>query len=124
MMFNALPPALPHVRSGKLRGLAVGGDKRTPLFPELPTIGESGLQFNATGWYGVLAPRGTPKPVITKLQSELARALNAPAMKERLSAQGVEGVGSSPEQFAGFIKEEWTKWGTVITTAGLKGKSS
>ncbi len=122
MMFNGLPPTLPHVKSGKLRALAVGGEKRTSLLPDLPTISESGLQFNTSGWYGVLAPRGTPRTIIVKLHAELVRALNTAAMKERLATFGVEGIGSTPEQFASHMREEWLKWGNVIKTAGLKAK--
>jgi len=121
MMFNGLSPAIPQMKSGRLRGLAVGGDKRSPLMPELPTVAESGLKFNTTGWYGILAPRGTPQPVIAKLQSELARALSIALVKEQLTKMGVEGIGSTPEQFGSLIREEMEKWGKVIKTAGLKG---
>jgi tripartite-type tricarboxylate transporter receptor subunit TctC len=123
MMFNGLSPAIPQMKSGRLRGLAVGGDKRSPLMPELPTVAESGLKFNTTGWYGILAPRGTPQPVVAKLQSELARALNITAVKEQLTKMGVEGIGSTPEQFGSLIREEVEKWGKVIKAAGLKGMS-
>jgi tripartite-type tricarboxylate transporter receptor subunit TctC len=121
MMFNGLSPAIPQMKSGRLRGLAVGGEKRSPLMPELPTVAESGLKFNTTGWYGVLAPRGTPQPVVAKLQSELARALNIAAVREQLAKMGVEGIGSTPEQFGSLIREEMDKWGKVIKAAGLKG---
>ena len=121
MMFNGLSPAIPQMKSGRLRGLAVGGDKRSPLMPELPTVAESGLKFNTTGWYGILAPRGTPQPVIAKLQSELARALSIALVKEQLTKMGVEGIGSTPEQFGSLLREEMEKWGKVIKTAGLKG---
>ena len=121
MMFNGLSPAIPQIKAGRLRGLAVGGEKRSPLMPELPTVAESGLKFNTTGWYGILAPRGTPQPVIAKLQSELARALNNAAVREQLTKMGVEGIGSAPEQLASLIREEMDKWGKVIKAAGLKG---
>jgi len=121
MMFNGLSPAIPQIKAGRLRGLAVGGEKRSPLMPELPTVAESGLKFNTTGWYGILAPRGTPQTVIAKLQSELARALNNAAVKEQLTKMGVEGIGSAPEQLASLIREEMDKWGKVIKAAGLKG---
>ncbi len=121
MMFNGLSPAIPQMKSGRLRGLAVGGEKRSPLMPELPTVAESGLKFNTTGWYGVLAPRGTPQPIIAKLQGELVRAINIPAVKDQFTRMGVEGIGSTPEQFGSLIREEVEKWGKVIKTAGLKG---
>jgi tripartite-type tricarboxylate transporter receptor subunit TctC len=121
MMFNGLSPALPHIKSGRLRALAVGGAKRSPLLPELPTVSESGLQFNTSGWYGILAPRGTPQPVIVKLQRELVRELNTPETKDRLTNLAVEGIGSTPDQFASLLREEWARWGKVIKAAGLKG---
>lgn len=121
MMFNGLSPALPHIKSGRLRALAVGGAKRSPLLPDLPTVSESGLLFNTSGWYGILAPRGTPQPVVAKLQRELVRALNTPETKDRLTNLAVEGIGSTPDQFASLLREEWAKWGKVIKAAGLKG---
>ncbi len=120
MMFNGVSPALPHIRAGRVRALAVGGDKRSPLLPELPTIAESGLAFNTTGWYGVLAPRGTPQSIVTRLQGELLRALNTPAIKDQFSKQGVESVGSTPEQFSALIRREFDQWARVIKAAGLK----
>jgi tripartite-type tricarboxylate transporter receptor subunit TctC len=120
MMFNGVSPALPHIRAGRVRALAVGGDKRSPLLPELPTIAESGLAFNTTGWYGVLAPRGTPQSIVTRLQGELVRALNTPAIKDQFSKQGVESVGSTPEQFSALIRREFDQWARVIKAAGLK----
>ena len=121
-MFNGLPPALPHVKSGKLKALAVGGMKRSPLLPDMPTIAESGLDFNTTGWYGILAPRATPRAVIAKLHTATVQALNAPILKEGLARQGVEGVGSTPEEFGRLIREEWSKWEKVIGAAGLRAQ--
>jgi tripartite-type tricarboxylate transporter receptor subunit TctC len=96
--------------------------KRSTLLPDLPTIIESGLPVEATGWYGVLAPRATPRPVVAKLHAEVVKTVNTGATRERLAEQGVESVGSSPEEFAATIREEWSKWGKVIATAGLKQK--
>jgi tripartite-type tricarboxylate transporter receptor subunit TctC len=121
MMFNGVPPTLPHIRSGRVRALAVGGDKRSALLPELPTIFENGFKFNTAGWYGVLAPRGTPQAIVAKLHGELSRALNTPAVKEQFVKQGVEGVGSTPEQFSAFLRAEFNQWAKVIQSAGLKG---
>ena len=120
MMFNGLPGAVAHIKAGRVRPLALVSAKRSPLMPELPTAIEGGLQMEATGWYGVLAPRGTPQPVIAKLNAELNRALQTPALMERLAAQGTETVGSTPAEFLARIKEEWVKWGKVIAAAGLK----
>jgi len=123
MMFNGIPPALPHVKSGKLRGLAVGGEKRSPILPDMPTVAEaSGLAFNTTGWYGVLAPPKTPRAIVTRLHAATVKALAVPSVKENLGRQGVEPVGSSPEEFAKMIRGEWVKWEKVIKAAGLKGQ--
>jgi tripartite-type tricarboxylate transporter receptor subunit TctC len=121
MMFNGVAAALPHIRSGKVRAIAVGGDKRSPLVPELPTVAESGLKFNTTGWYGVVAPRGTPQPVVARLHAETVKALNLPAIKDQLVKLGVDSVGSTPDQFATLIREEFATWAKVIKAAGLKG---
>jgi tripartite-type tricarboxylate transporter receptor subunit TctC len=120
MMFNGLSSALPHIKSGKLRGLAVGGDKRSALFPELPTVKESGFDFNTTGWYGVVAPKGTPQSVVNTLHKGLQQALATPQLKAQFTRLVVEGVGSSPEEFSRLIAEELQKWARVIKTAGLK----
>jgi tripartite-type tricarboxylate transporter receptor subunit TctC len=122
MMFNGLPPALPHVKSGRLKALAVGGAKRSPLLPDMPTIAESGLDFNTTGWYGIVAPRATPRAVVSKLHAGTVKALAAPSLKESLARQGVEAVGSTPDEFARLIRDEWNKWEKVIEAAGLKGQ--
>jgi len=120
LMFNALPGAMGHIKAGRLRALAMASAKRSSLLPDLPTVRESGFPFDATGWYGVLAPRATPKFIVTKLNQELVKTMHSAAIKDRLTAQGVESVGSTPEEFAATIKEEWGKWGKVIASAGLK----
>ena len=120
MMFNGLPGAVAHIKAGRVRALAMVSAKRSPLMPELPTAIEAGVPMEATGWYGVLAPRGTPQPIVAKLNAELNRALQTAALKERLAAQGTETVGSTPAEFLAKIKEEWAKWGKVIAAAGLK----
>jgi tripartite-type tricarboxylate transporter receptor subunit TctC len=120
MMFNGLSSALPHIKSGKLRGLALGGDKRSALFPELPTVKESGFDFNTTGWYGVVAPKGTPQSVVNTLHKGLQQALATPQLKAQFTKLVVEGVGSSPQEFSRLIAEELHKWAKVIKAAGLK----
>lgn len=120
MMFNGLSAALPQVKAGRLRALAVGGDKRSTLLPELPTIAESGLQFNTSGWYGVLGPAGLPRALVTKLRSDTLRALAAPETKERMTALAVETIGSTPEAFADLLKQEYAQWGKVVKAAGIK----
>jgi tripartite-type tricarboxylate transporter receptor subunit TctC len=124
MMFNGLAPAIPHVKTGKLKGLAVGGTKRSALLPDLPTVAEaSGLDFNTTGWYGILAPAKTPRAIVNRLHTATVKALATPAVKDTLARQGVESVGSTPEEFAKLIRDEWTKWEKVIKVAGLKGQA-
>jgi tripartite-type tricarboxylate transporter receptor subunit TctC len=123
MLFNGLAPALPHIRSGKLKALGVGGAKRSPLLPETPTIAESGLAFNTSGWYGILGPRAMPRAIVMKVQGATLKAINAPALKDNLTRQAFEGVASSPEDFARLISDEWVKWQRVIKAAGLKGQA-
>lgn len=120
MMFNGLSAALPQVKAGRLRALAVGGDKRSPLLPELPTVAESGLQFNTSGWYGLLAPAGLPRPLVAKLRSDTLRALAMPETRERMTALAVDVIGSTPEEFADLLKKEYAQWGRVVKAAGLK----
>jgi tripartite-type tricarboxylate transporter receptor subunit TctC len=122
MMFNGLSSALPHIKSGKLRALAVGGDKRSPLMPDLPTIAESGYQFNTSGWYGPLAPKDTPRTIIAMLHSTLIKALNTPQVRARLTDIAVEVIGSTPQEYANRLREEMAVWGKVVEAAGLKGK--
>jgi len=121
LMFNSTPTTLPHVKTGKLRGLAVTGGKRSPEAPELPTVAEAGVPgFEVTGWYGVLAPAATPKEIVVKLNSELAKILQLPDIKERLKELGVEAGGGTPEQFGDFIKKEIAKWAKVVKESGAR----
>ena len=120
MMFNGLSAALPQVKAGRLRAIAVGGDKRSPLLPEIPTVAESGLQFNTSGWYGILGPAGLPRALVTKLRGDTLRALAAPETKERLTALAVDTIGSTPEAFADLLKQEYAQWGRVVKAAGIK----
>ncbi|HTP96993.1 MAG TPA: tripartite tricarboxylate transporter substrate binding protein [Burkholderiales bacterium] len=116
-----LPVLLPHVKSGKLRALAVATAKRAPLLPEVPTMAEAGYpEVNADNWYGVVVAAATPKDVVAKLHAALMTTLQSPEVKQRLAAQGAEAVPSTPEHFAAFIQSESAKWGKVIKTAGIK----
>jgi len=110
----------PHIKSGKVRGLAVTSAKRSALLPDLPTIGETLPGYSASGWYGLLAPAGTPKPVITRLHAEAVKALRAPDVVEKLSSQGAEPVASSPEEFAAFIRSETDKWANLVKVANMR----
>ena len=116
-----VPAAAPHVRSGKLRALAVIAPQRLPALPDVPTVTEAGLPgFEVTTWYGILAPAGTPRPVIARLNAEIVKAMHSPEMKERLAGIGTDPVTSSPEEFAAFIQAEIAKWGDVIRKANLR----
>jgi tripartite-type tricarboxylate transporter receptor subunit TctC len=121
LMFATALSVVPHIKSGRLRLLAVCGDKRSPTFADVPTTAEAGVPgVRISGWTGVIAPAGTPADVVSKLQREIARGLLAPDVKENLAAQGAEPVGSTPEQFTAFIKAEQAKWGKVIRESGIR----
>ena len=111
----------PHVRAGKVRALAVTGAKRSRLMPELPTVSESGLPgYDASGWYGLLAPAATPKTIIARVSAEATKALGLPDVVRALSSQGAEPVGGTPEEFAAFIKSEIDKWAQLVRAAKMK----
>lgn len=121
MIFSSMPPALPHVHNGKLRALGVTSLERTPAAPELPTIAESGVPgYVVNNWYGILAPRGTPKEVVAKLNAEIVKIMKMPDVKENLSAQGAESFTSTPEQFATYIKDETAKWAKIVKSSGAR----
>jgi tripartite-type tricarboxylate transporter receptor subunit TctC len=112
----------PQVRAGKLRALAVTGATRSTLLPALPTIAEAGVaDFAFSTWFGLLAPAGVPADVVNRLRAEIAKGLNSPAMKERLSALGAEPVGSTPGRFTEFLGIEIAKWARVVKSAGIRG---
>ncbi|RPJ47413.1 MAG: tripartite tricarboxylate transporter substrate binding protein [Betaproteobacteria bacterium] len=110
----------PHIKSGKVRGLAVTSAKRSALLPELPTIAETLPGYSASGWYGLLAPAATPKPVIARLNAEAVKALRAPDVVAKLSGQGAEPVGNSPEEFTAFIRSEIAKWANLVKAANMR----
>jgi tripartite-type tricarboxylate transporter receptor subunit TctC len=121
LAFSGLLTVLPHVKAGKLRGLAVTSAKRLDSNPEFPTIAESGVPgFEVTTWYGVLAPHGTPRVVVNRIQSSIARALATPEVKERLSRDGLQAIASTPEAFGAFIQNEISKVKELVRTAGIK----
>lgn len=116
-----IPAAAPHIKAGKLRALALLAPARSPVLPDVPTVAEAGLpNFEVTTWYGILAPAGTPGPIVARLNAELVKIMHAPEMKEKLDAMATDAVTSTPEEFAGLIRREIVKWGEVVRDAGLK----
>lgn len=123
LMFATMPAAMPHVKAGKLRPVAVTTAKRSQALPGLPTVAESGVAgYEAATWYGVLAPAGTPRRIVGRLHGEIVKILAAPETRERLGAQGFEPVGNTPVEFAAYIKAEIAKWAKVIRTAGIRAE--
>ncbi len=121
LMFDNLASALPNIKAGRVRAIAVTTARRSPFVPDLPTISESGLPgFDIGTWFGVFAPAGTPREVVTKLNAEIVRILNTPGMKDRLANLGAEPMGNTPEQFAAFIKTEIPKYAKVIKASGAR----
>jgi tripartite-type tricarboxylate transporter receptor subunit TctC len=124
VMFDNLPSALPHIRSGKLKALGVTSAQRSAALPDLPTIAEAGgptlKGFEASSWFGLLAPAGTPADIATRIQVETARAIATPALKERLQAQGAIPGGMPPAEFVRFIDAETKKWARVVKASGAK----
>ncbi len=116
-----VPAAAPHIRAGKLRPLAVIAKQRLPALPEVPTVAEAGLPgFEVTTWYGILAPAGTPRPIVARLNGELGKVMRSPEMRERLAGIGTDPLTSTPEEFAAYIQSEIGKWGDVIRKAHLR----
>ncbi len=119
-MFGTILPTIPQVRAGKLRALAVSGKKRAEVLPEVPTVAEHVPGFEASSWYGVFAPAGTPAEVIAKLNQEMARALTPSEVRQRLAAEGTEVVAGNPEDFMQLFRAEAAKWARVIKQAGIR----
>jgi len=119
--FLDIPVLLPHLRSGKLRGLAIGTERRSPVLPDLPTMGEAGYPtVKADNWYGVVVAAGTPREIVTRLNTLLLKSLQAPETRDRLSSQGANALGNSPEEFAAFWRAEHERWGAIIRSAGIR----
>jgi len=122
LMFDNLPSSMPQIKAGKLKALAVTSAERSAAVPELPTLAEAGpiKGFEASSWFGLLAPAGTPADIVGRLQQETAKALGAPALKERLLAQGAIPSGMSPADFSRLISAETKKWAEVVKASGAK----
>ncbi len=125
LMFTTPPSALVHLRAGKLRALGVTTKTRIQALPDVPTIHEAALPgYEATQWFGLLGPAGTPGPIVDRLYQETARAVRAADMSERFAVEGLEPAGSKPEEFAAYIRSELDKWAKVIKAAGIKPQGS
>ena len=123
MYFSSMPPAIQLVKDGRLRALGVTGLARSPIFPELPTISESALPgFEAVLHYGIIAPAGTPKSAVMKLNAALRQAVMSNELKQKLAADGTEPLASTPEQYATDIDKEETKWSAIVRKAGAKAE--
>jgi tripartite-type tricarboxylate transporter receptor subunit TctC len=120
VMMDVPSSMLPHVRAGKIKALGMASEKRVAVAPEIPTLIESGVQVVGGTWVGLLAPAGTPKPVVEKLAREAGAALRRPEIKDRLTQLGIEPVGSTSPEFTKFLKNEVAKWAKVIKDAGVK----
>ena len=122
LMFDNLPSALPHIKSGKLVALAVTSGQRSAALPDVPTVAEAGpvKGFEASSWFGLLAPAGTPPEIVNRIQQETAKALASPELKERLLAQGALPGGMAPAEFSRFIAAEAKKWAAVVKASGAK----
>jgi tripartite-type tricarboxylate transporter receptor subunit TctC len=119
LMFQTMPPVLPHVKSGRLRALGITGAERSSLLPGLPTIAESGLPgYEVTQWWGLLGPSALPAAIVARLNSELNAILREADVRERFSAEGADSAPNTPEWFAAHMKSETTKWAKVVRTSG------
>ena len=118
---STIPPALPLIKSGRLKALGVTSAKRAPTLPEVPTIAESGLPgYEVTNWYGVMVPAGVPKDILGKLHTEIVRILKLPDVQKRFQGEGGTVTPDTPEQFAAFIKSEIAKWGKAVKDSGAR----
>jgi tripartite-type tricarboxylate transporter receptor subunit TctC len=121
MMFAGISTVLQHIKSGKLVPIAMAAPKRSPQLPDLPTVAEEGLPgFDVTSWYGIVVRAGTPPAIVQKVQRDIAEALKAPDVQEKLAKFGLEPVGNTPEAFDAMIKSETRKWTDIVHKAGIK----
>lgn len=123
LLFINVLAALPHVKSGRARALAITSARRSPAAPDVPTFSESGFPaVQTSSWHGIVAPARVPDPIVRRLHGELSRIARMPDVRERMEAQGAEVIGSTPEEFAAFIRSELARWGKVIKAAGIRAE--
>ncbi|MBK8064260.1 MAG: tripartite tricarboxylate transporter substrate binding protein [Betaproteobacteria bacterium] len=121
LFFDSIPSSLPQVRAGKLKGIGVASSRRTPVLPDLPTLAEGGLTgFAADSWFGIMAPAGTPREIVSKLNADIVKALDSDEVKAIITRQGGEVMGSTPERMAQQIRSDREKWGKVVRDSGAK----
>ncbi|MGH8662802.1 MAG: Bug family tripartite tricarboxylate transporter substrate binding protein [Burkholderiales bacterium] len=120
LLFSDMPPFAPYIKTGRLRALGVTTAKRSPLLPDIPAIAESVPGYDLAGWYGVLAPAGTPGAIIERLHAEIQKIMASPQMKERYVALAIERVERTPEQYGEYVKSELAKWGKIIQVSGAR----
>ena len=121
LAFENMPALIPHIQAGRLRALAVTTSKRSAIMPELPTIAEAGLPgYDASVWFGVFVPAGTPRPVIDRLHAEILKALQTPDLKSRMVSMGTEVSGMGPDDFSAYVRKEIPKWANLVKAAGVK----
>jgi tripartite-type tricarboxylate transporter receptor subunit TctC len=121
MVFSGVPALVPHIQSGRLRALAIGSLKRFPAIPDVPTFDEAGVKgYEATTWFGLMAPIRTPKEIVSRLNAEVVKIIASPEVSKRFVADGLEPIGGSEAEFARFIRDEITKYAKVIKAAGIK----
>ena len=119
LMFDNIPSAITHIRSGKLRALATTGARRSPTLPDLPTVVETGVPgYESTAWFGIAAPVGTPREIIARLNADGQKAVRAPEFVKRMTDLGYEIVGGTPEQMASMIQDEYKRWGPIVKASG------
>jgi tripartite-type tricarboxylate transporter receptor subunit TctC len=121
MMFDAISTIVSHTRAGKLRSMGTTGKSRSAVTPEAPTVSEAGVPgYEATIWLGLMAPAGTPRAVVERVNAEMTKILNAPDVKENWSKQGAVPMGMSPDEFGRFLREDVQKWSKLVKDTGMK----
>ena len=121
MNFSGVPALVPHIKSGRLRGIAIGSLKRFPALPDVPTFDESGLKgYEATTWFGLMAPAKTPRDIVTRVSAETDKVLKSAEIRQRFMAEGLEPIGGTPESFTTFVRNEISKYARVVKAAGIK----